>query len=63
MGKQDKLVPLIIDTIIVLSGFAIVIYAALDYFVTKDWADFLVFLLGFIVSSYGMGRRMKNYWE
>ncbi len=60
---RGGLAGLAIDTIIVLCGFAIVIYSALSYFVTGDTTDFLIFFIGFVVVCYGMGRRMKDFWR
>jgi len=59
---KDSLVNLIVDTIIVLAGFAIAMIAAAEFFVNSDLTSLLLFLLGFIVVCYGMGRRMKIRW-
>jgi len=53
----------IIDTIIVLIGFGICIYAAVNFFLTYDTINLLIFLVGLIIVSYGFGRRFRNYWE
>jgi hypothetical protein len=60
---DGRLSSLIIDTVITLCGFAVVIYAALGYFVEKDASFLLVFLLGFVISCYGIGRRLRGWWE
>ncbi len=63
MEKKLAIPPLILDTLIVLAGFAIVIYAALAYFIDNDPAEFLVFLAGFIIVCIGMDRRFRGYWK
>ena len=59
---KDSLVNLIVDTVIVLAGFAIAMVAAGEFFVNNDLTSILLFLLGFITVCYGMGRRMKVRW-
>jgi hypothetical protein len=63
MAKKNQLIGLIVDTVIVLIGFAIAISAAMNYFFTNDATNLLVFLFGFIVVCYGFGRRLKDYWK
>ena len=59
---KNSFTNLIIDTVLVLSGFAIAIVAAAELLVKNDLASLLLFLLGFIIVSYAMGRRMKASW-
>jgi hypothetical protein len=60
--KKDSLANLAMDTLIVLAGFAIAMVAAGEFFVNRDPAVLLVFLFGFIVVCFGMGRRMAARW-
>ncbi len=59
---KDSLFKLIVDTVIVLAGFAIAMVGAAELFVNSDLTSLLIFLFGFIIVCYGMGRRMKVRW-
>lgn len=61
MAKNSS-IGLIMDTVLVLIGFAIAIVAAAEFLVKNDLASLFLFLLGFIIVSYAMGRRMKASW-
>lgn len=63
MAKMSWVAALLMDTVIVLAGFGIAIFAAMNYFFTNDTANLLIFLFGFIVVCYGFGRRLKDYWK
>ncbi len=60
MHGKNSLAEWIIDTLIVLVGFALAIIAAAEFFLTKEFSNMLIILLGFIIACYGMGRRMKS---
>jgi len=65
MPKPNSITEMIIDTIIVMIGFLLVMVAAIRFFFTSDPSNLIIFLVGFAIVCFGMGRRMKNslYWK